>query len=76
MEQQGSVEVVPGLGIVGDRYALHTGTWSNPKWPDQELTLFAAEVAEAMERGERGTSFVPPLRQAIAHHMLAWWLER
>ena len=35
-----------------------------------------AEVAEAMERGERSTGFLPPLRQAIAHHMLAWWLER
>jgi NAD+ diphosphatase len=35
-----------------------------------------AEVAEAMERGERSPGFVPPLRQAIAHHMLAWWLER
>jgi NAD+ diphosphatase len=35
-----------------------------------------AEVAEAMEKGQRSTSFVAPLRQAIAHHMLAWWLER
>ena len=35
-----------------------------------------AEVTEAMERGEHSTSFVAPLRQAIAHHMLAWWLER
>jgi NAD+ diphosphatase len=35
-----------------------------------------AEVTEAMERGERSTSFVAPLRQAIAHHMLSWWLER
>ncbi len=34
------------------------------------------EVAEAMERGQASTSFVAPLRQAIAHHMLAWWLER
>jgi MOSC domain-containing protein YiiM len=48
MEQQGSVIVMPGEGIVGDRYALHTGTWSNPKWPDQQLTLFASEVAEAI----------------------------
>jgi NAD+ diphosphatase len=35
-----------------------------------------AEVAEAMERGEASASFVAPLRQAIAHHMLRWWLER
>jgi hypothetical protein len=46
MEQQGSVVVLPGVGIVGDRYALGTGKWSDPKWPDQELTLFEAEVAE------------------------------
>jgi len=48
MEQQGSAVLVEGLGIVGDRYALHTGTWSDPRWPDQELTLFASEVAEAI----------------------------
>lgn len=35
-----------------------------------------AEVAEAMEKGQDSTSFVAPLRQAIAHHMLAWWLEQ
>jgi NAD+ diphosphatase len=35
-----------------------------------------AEVAEAMELGQDSTSFVAPMRQAIAHHMLQWWLER
>lgn len=35
-----------------------------------------AEVAEAMTRGPDSTGFVAPLRQAIAHHMLAWWLEQ
>nr|HRC63069.1 sulfurase [Dehalococcoidia bacterium] len=48
MEQQGTVVVAPGVGIVGDRYALGTGTWSDPRWPDQELTLFEAEVADAL----------------------------
>lgn len=48
MEQQGTVVVVPGVGIVGDRYALGTGTWSAPRWHDQELTLFEAEVADAL----------------------------
>lgn len=48
MEQQGAGVLVEGLGIVGDRYALRTGTWSDPRWPDQELTLFAAEIAEAI----------------------------
>ncbi|MEX2446691.1 MAG: MOSC domain-containing protein [Dehalococcoidia bacterium] len=46
MEQQGSVVLERGVGIVGDRYALRTGTWSDPRWRDQEITLFAAEVAE------------------------------
>jgi len=40
------VEVVPGVGILGDRYATGQGQWSDPRWPDQELTLFEAEVAE------------------------------
>ena len=33
------------------------------------------EVAEAIAAGAESTSFVPPPRQAIAHHMLQWWLE-
>lgn len=40
--------LVPGVGIAGDRYALRTGWWSDPRWSDQELTLFEAEVAEAI----------------------------
>ena len=48
MAQQGSVVVVPGVGIVGDRYALGTGHWSAPRWPDQQLTLFEVEVAEEL----------------------------
>lgn len=48
MEQQGSVVVVPELGIVGDRYALGTGKWSAPRWHDKQLTLFEAEVADAL----------------------------
>ncbi|MER3437553.1 MAG: sulfurase, partial [Chloroflexota bacterium] len=42
------VEVQPGVGIVGDRYATGQGYWSDPRWPDQELTLVEAEVAEAL----------------------------
>lgn len=34
-----------------------------------------AEVVEAMEKGQDSESFVAPLRQAVAHHMLGWWLE-
>ena len=35
-----------------------------------------AEVAEALERGQESTGFVPPPARAIAHFMLAWWMER
>jgi NAD+ diphosphatase len=34
------------------------------------------EVAEAMEKGQDSPGFIAPLRQAIAHHMLHWWLEQ
>jgi hypothetical protein len=40
------VEVAPGLGILGDRYATSQGYWSDPRWPDQELTFIATEVAD------------------------------
>ncbi len=35
-----------------------------------------AEVAEALENGQDSASFIPPPRQAIAHFMLRWWLEK
>ena len=62
MEQQGTVVVVPGVGIVGDRYALRTGTWSDPRWPDQDLTLFEAEVAD-----ELGLELYIPRRNIVVH---------
>jgi len=34
-----------------------------------------ADVAEALAREQDSASFVPPPKQAIAHHMLGWWLE-
>ena len=46
MQAHQTVELVPGLGIPGDRYATKQGFWSDPQWPDQELTLLAAEVAD------------------------------
>jgi NAD+ diphosphatase len=33
------------------------------------------EVVEAMSKGPDSTSFLPPPPQAIAHHLLQWWLE-
>lgn len=41
-------ELVVGVGIAGDRYALKRGHWSDLRWPDQEITLFEAEVAERL----------------------------
>ncbi len=35
-----------------------------------------AEVEEAMAKLRDASSFIPPPRHAIAHHMLDWWLER
>jgi len=35
-----------------------------------------AQVVEAIEKGQDSTGFVAPLRQAIANHMLHWWLEQ
>jgi len=49
MEPRMHFEVVASVGIIGDRYAAHLGHWSDPKWPDQELTLVEGEVADAME---------------------------
>jgi len=48
VESHDAVELIAGLGIAGDRYALRRGFWSDPRWPDQEITLVEAEVAEAL----------------------------
>ncbi len=48
MQAHASVEVVPGTGIPGDRYATRTGHWSDPRWPDQQLTLVEAELLERL----------------------------
>lgn len=34
-----------------------------------------ADVAEALAKGRESTSFTPPPVQAIAYHLLQWWLE-
>jgi hypothetical protein len=39
------VETVAGKGIVGDRYYTGLGHWSDPRWPDQEITLVEEETA-------------------------------
>ncbi|HET9321355.1 MAG TPA: MOSC domain-containing protein [Bryobacteraceae bacterium] len=42
------IDVQPESGVAGDRYALKLGYWSDPRWPDQEVTLVESEVAEAL----------------------------
>src|ERR1700751_1566602 len=49
MESVGTVEAVPGVGLIGDRYALKQGTFYKPE-PDFELTLIEAEAIEALKR--------------------------
>lgn len=34
-----------------------------------------AEVAEALANGPQGVAFVPPPPQAVAFHLMKWWLE-
>lgn len=46
MQSRESVEVVPGLGILGDRYATKRGHWSDPRWREQQLTFVEAETAD------------------------------
>jgi len=43
----------------------------------EEAHWFTCEdVAEALEKGQDSSSFIPPPRQAIAYMMLKWWLDR
>jgi hypothetical protein len=48
MQSHRQVLVRAGAGIEGDRYVAGSGHWSDPRWPDQELTLVMAEVAERL----------------------------
>jgi len=43
-----TVEVVAGVGIVGDRYATRRGHWSDPRWRDQQLTLVNSDLIEEL----------------------------
>ncbi|HXH20951.1 MAG TPA: MOSC domain-containing protein [Dehalococcoidia bacterium] len=51
VEPRERVELIAGRGVAGDRYAAGRGHWSDPRWPDQELTLFESEVAEELGLG-------------------------
>jgi MOSC domain-containing protein YiiM len=44
------VEAVPGRGLVGDRYYLQQGSYSNKPGPDREVTLIEIEALDALFR--------------------------
>ena len=48
MQSVSEARAVPGLGLEGDRYFAHQGTFSKPE-PDRELTLIEVEAVEAMK---------------------------
>jgi MOSC domain-containing protein YiiM len=51
MAPQQVVRAIPGRGLVGDRYATGTGTFSpHPPKPDHELTLVQQEHVEEFAR--------------------------
>lgn len=53
-----------------DRLAIDETELEDARWFTRE------EVREAFEKGAESTSFRAPTPQAIAHHMLRWWLEK
>jgi len=54
-----TVQVIVGAGLVGDRYAAGSGTYSQVPGGNRELTLIAAEALEMIAR-----EFDVPLTQA------------
>jgi MOSC domain-containing protein YiiM len=44
------VEAVAGRGLVGDRYFLKEGTFSDKDGPDREVTLIEAEALDGLAR--------------------------
>ena len=44
------VEAVTGHGLIGDRYYLKDGTFSEKDGPDREVTLIEAEAIEGLAR--------------------------
>jgi MOSC domain-containing protein YiiM len=44
------VEAVAGRGLVGDRYFLREGTFSDKDGPDREVTLIETEALEGLAR--------------------------
>jgi len=44
------IRAIAGVGLEGDRYATHTGTFSAKPKPGRQVTLVEAEAIEALER--------------------------
>ncbi len=56
--QVSAVDAVPGRGLVGDRYFLATGFYSDKPGPDRDLTLIELEALEALQ-AEHGIELKP-----------------
>lgn len=52
------VRAEPGLGLAGDRYHLHTGTYSDTPGTGRDVTLIASEAIEEVAR-ENGIALDP-----------------
>jgi MOSC domain-containing protein YiiM len=52
------VELVPGVGLVGDRYATRTGTYSQRHHIDRQVTLIEVETLDALAR-DHGVTVAP-----------------
>jgi MOSC domain-containing protein YiiM len=50
LEALEEVEAIAGHGLVGDRYFLKEGTFSNNDGPDREVTLMEMEALEGLTR--------------------------
>jgi MOSC domain-containing protein YiiM len=54
-----TVEAVAGKGLVGDRYYLSSGTYSDQPDPARQVTLIEIEAIQALQH-EAGIPLVPP----------------
>jgi MOSC domain-containing protein YiiM len=65
------VVAVVGVGLVGDRYATKTGSFSAKDKPGRQITLIEAEALEALER-ELGLGLEPgATRRNLVTHGVA-----
>jgi MOSC domain-containing protein YiiM len=58
MESLPRIEVIAGLGLVGDRYFTGNGYWSKNSGVSREVTLIEIEAIEAMAH-EKGIAIAP-----------------